>query len=68
MDKSLQIHIVSTTDPKKAWKLLEERFSFLSVTQIVRLTCTFYAGMMKDDDDLMEHLTMIAILAQQLCE
>ena len=51
IDKSLQIHLVSTTDPKKAWRLLEEQFSFVSVTQIVRLTHKFYAATMKDNDD-----------------
>ena len=46
-NKSIKIHIVSTTDPKKAWKVLEDQFPFVSLTQIVRLARKFYAMTMK---------------------
>ena len=68
VEKSLQIHIVATTDPKEAWEILKSQFSFVSITQIVRLKRKFYAATMHENDDLMEHLTMMSTLAQELRE
>ena len=45
-----------------------EQFSFISITQIVRLTRKFYAASMNEGDDLMEHITNMTALAQQLRE
>ena len=58
---SLQVHIVNMTDPKEAWNLLEKQFSFVSVTHLVRLTRKFYAATMKENDDLMEHITQVSL-------
>lgn len=66
VETTLQIHIVNTTDPKIAWDTLMEQFSFISITQIVRLTREFYVGSMSEGDDLMEHITNMTVLAQQL--
>ena len=68
LETSLQIHIVGTTDPKEAWEILREHISFISVTQIVRLTRKFYAATMQEGDDMMEHITLMTSLAQQLRE
>jgi len=38
------------------------------VTQIVRLNRKFYAASMKEGDDLMEHITHMTSLAEQLRE
>ena len=65
---SLQIHIVNTTDPKEAWEILADQFSFVSVTEIVRLTRKFYAATMQEGDDLMKHITQMTSYAQQLRE
>ena len=37
LEKDLQVHISSVTDPLAAWKILQKQFEFVSVTQIVRL-------------------------------
>lgn len=68
VEKKAQIHIVGTTDPKEAWDKLAKQFSFISVTQIVRLTRRFYAAQMAEGDDLQEHLMSMSNLAQQLRE
>ena len=68
VEKDLQVHISSVTDPLAAWKILQERFEFVSVTQIVRLNRKFYAASMKEDADLMQHLTHMTSLAEQLRE
>ena len=68
IDKPLQIHIVNTTHPREAWEIMESQFSFVSVTQIVRLTRKFYAATMNENDDLMQHITLMTTYAQQLRE
>ena len=68
VDKSLQVHIASTVKPKEAWDILQNHFEFVSITQIVRLNRKFYAACMKEDDDLMEHITHMTSLAEQLRE
>ena len=66
VEKPLQIHIVDTTDPREAWEILKNQFSFVSITQVVRLTRRFYQASMKEGDDLMQHLTQMTTYAQQL--
>ena len=68
VDKSLQVHISKTTDPHVAWETLQKQFEFVSITQIVRLNCKFYAATMKEGTDIMEHLTYMTSLAEQLRE
>ena len=68
VEKDLQVHISSTTDPLAAWKILQKQFEFVSVTQIVRLNRKFYAASMKEGVDLMQHLTHMTSLAEQLRE
>ena len=68
MEKDLQVHISSVTDPLPAWKILQKQFEFVSVTQIVRLNRKFYAASMKEGADLMQHLTHTTSLAEQLRE
>ena len=36
VEKDLQVHISSVTDPLAAWRTLQKQFEFVSVTQIVR--------------------------------
>ena len=57
VEKNLQIHISTTTDPLEAWEILQKQFEFASITQIVRLNRRFYAATMKEDGDIMEHIT-----------
>ena len=66
--KSLQIHVKSTTDPKKAWDNLKDQFSFVSVSQIVRLNRTFYAATMNENDEMLDHITYMTTVADQLRE
>ena len=68
VEKDLQIHIPWITDPLAAWKTLQKQFEFVSVTQIVRLNRKFYAASMKEGADLMQHLTHMTSLAEQLRE
>ena len=68
VEKDLQVHISSVTDPLAAWKILQKQFEFVSVTQIVRLNRKFYAASMKEGADLMQHLTPVTSLAGQLRE
>ena len=56
VSKSLQVHIKQTTDPKKAWDLLQSQFEFVSVSQVVRLSRAFYAATMQESDDLLAHI------------
>ena len=65
-EKDLQVHITSTTDPLAAWKILQKQFEFVSVTKIVRLNRKFYTASMKEGADLMQHLTHMTSLAEQL--
>ena len=66
--KSLQVHVKSTQDPKKAWDALKAQFDFVSVSQIVRLCRTFYAATMDENDDMLDHITYMTTLADQLRE
>ena len=68
IETSLQPHIVTTTNPREAWCILENLFSFVSVTQIVRLNRKFYAASLEEASDLMIHITEMTSLAQQLRE
>ena len=68
VDKNLQVHISTTTDPRAAWELLQKQFEFVSVTQIVRLNRKFYGTTMKEGTDIMEHITYMTSLAEQLRE
>ena len=68
VEKDLQVHISSVTDPLVAWQTLQKQFEFISVTQIVRLTRKFYAASMEEGGDLMQHLTAMTSLAEQLRE
>ncbi len=57
VDKNIPVHISTTTDPLGAWDVLRKQFEFVSITQIVRLNRRFYAATMKEDGDIMEHIT-----------
>ena len=35
VDKSLQVHITSTTDPRIAWETLQKQFEFVSITKLI---------------------------------
>ena len=49
VEKTLQIHISTTTDPLETWEILRKQFEFVSITQIARLNRRFYAATMKED-------------------
>ena len=66
IEKSIKIHVTSTENPKEAWEILHNQFSFVSMAQTVRITRRFYAATMKEDGDLQQHLTLMSSLAQQL--
>ena len=68
VDKNLQVHISLMTDPLAAWETLWKQFERVSIAQIVRLNRRFYATTMKEGTDLMEHLTCMTSLAEQLRE
>eukprot|EP00794_Sanderia_malayensis_P000747 gene747-25_t len=68
VEKDLQIHISSITDPLVAWQTLQGQFEFVSVTQIVRLSRKFYTESMEEGENLMKHLTTMTSLAEQLRE
>ena len=68
VEKHLQVHISSVTKPLEAWKILQKQFEFVSVTQIVQINRKFYEASMKEDADLMQHLTHMTSLAEQLRE
>ncbi|CAB4032081.1 Retrovirus-related Pol poly from transposon TNT 1-94, partial [Paramuricea clavata] len=68
VEKHLQIHISSTTDPLAAWTNLKKQFEFVSVTEVVRLNRKFYAATMEEGGDLMKHLTYMTSLVEQLRE
>ena len=44
VEKHLQAHISSVTNPLEAWKILQKQFEFVSVTQIVGINRKFYAA------------------------
>ena len=64
----LQVHISSATNPKTAWEILQKHFESVSITQVVRLNRKFYAASMEEGADLMQHITMMTSLAEQLRE
>ena len=68
VQKDIQIHIANTTSPETAWKTLEAQFQFVSITEIVRLSRSFYAATMEEGSDLMVHITKMTTLAQRLRE
>ena len=68
VEKSLQVHITSTTDPRISWETLRKQFEFISITQIVRLNRKFYAATMKEGTDIIDHLTYMTSLAEHLRE
>ena len=65
---SLQAHISSTTNPKTVWEILQKHFEFVSITQVVRLNRKFYATSMEEVANIMQHLTVMTSLAEQLRE
>ena len=68
VEKSLQVHISSTTDAHEAWETLRKQFEVVSVSQVVRLFRRFYAAEMKEEDDLQTFITKMTSLAQDLRE
>ena len=68
VEKDLQVHISSVTNLLEAWKILQKQFKFVLVTQIVRINREFYTASMKEDADLMQYLTHMTSLAEQLRE
>ena len=68
VQKNIQIHISSITDPKVAWDTLEKQFQFVSITEIVRLSRAFYAATMEEGSDIMKHITKMTALAERLRE
>ena len=68
VDKDLQVHIASVTNPLDAWRILQKQFEFVSVTQMVRVNRKFFAASTKEGEDLMQHLTYMTSLAEQLRE
>ena len=68
ISKDIQIFITCTDDPKKAWDILENQFSFVSITQLVRVYRKFYASSMVEGGSIMEHVTKMTQLAQDLRE
>ena len=64
----MQVHISSTTDPREVWEILRKQFECVSIAQIVRVNRRFYAATMKQGNGLMEHLTYMTLLAEQLRE
>ena len=47
---SLQVRILSTTKPKTAWEILQKRFEFVSITQVICPNRKFYAASSYMDD------------------
>ncbi len=66
MNTSLQVRIASTKNPQEAWETLQKQFESVSITHIVRLNRKFYAAAMEEGGNLMEHLTMMTSLSEQL--
>ena len=42
------------------------QFEFVSTSQVVRLSRKFFSATMREEDDMMEHITLMTTLAQQL--
>ena len=68
IDKQLQVHVRNTLCPKTAWNSLKSHFEFVSVTQIVRVWRSFFAATMKESTDLVDHITYMTEMAEQLRE
>ena len=68
VEKNLQVHISTTTDPKIASDTLKSQFECVSIAQVVRLNRRFYAATMTEGTDILEHLTYMTTLAEQLKE
>ena len=68
VEKSIQVHISSTTDPHEAWNILKSQFQVTSVSQIVRLNRRFYAANMEESEDVLKFITRMTSLAQELRE
>ena len=66
--KELQVHVANTVDPKVAWDQLSKHFEFVSITHTVRICRAFYAAKMAENGNLMEHITYMTQLSQQLQE
>ena len=67
VEKDLQVHISSGTDPRVAWETLQKQFEFVCYTNCP-LNRRFYAATMEEGADLMQHLTYMTSLAEQLRE
>ena len=68
VQKSLQVNIALTTHPLEVGQILQKQFEFVSVTKIVSLNRKFYAATMPEGVDLLQHLTYMTSLAEQLRE
>ena len=68
VEKDLQVHISSVSEPLLAWEILQKQFEFVSVTQIVRVNTKFYAAEMEEGGDILQHITYMTSLAEQLRE
>ena len=64
----IQTYVTSISDPKEAWDTLEKQFSFVSITQLVRVYRNFYASSMSEGGNAMEHITKMTQLSQDLRE
>ena len=62
------MHITTTTDPRVAWETLQKQFEFVSIIRSVRLNRKFYAAKMKEGTDILDHVTYMTSLAEQLRE
>ena len=68
VEKTLQVHISSTTDAHEAWSTLKIHFEVVSVSQIIRLNRRFYAAIMEENGDLLKLITDMTATAQELRE
>ena len=68
VEKDLQVHISSVSEPLLAWEILQKQFEFVSVTQIVRVNRKFYAAEMEEGGDILQYITYMTSLAEQLRE
>ena len=68
VEKSIQVHITSTTDANVAWTTLKSLFEVVSVAQAVRLYRRFFAAEMEENGDLLDFITKMTELSQELRE
>ena len=66
VEKSIQVYIQSTTDAKKAWKILKDHFEISTVPHVVRLSRRFFAAVMGENEDVFKFITRMTTLAQEL--